>query len=475
MFVGPVFTREVATAPRRLRLYISRAAYVGILWMLMCTAWMVVTGTQLVRNVGDLARFGATLFQILAPLQLAIMVFFAALATASAVSQEKDRRTLDLLLMTRLSNSELVLGKLMASLLNVLVVLLAALPLFMAITLFGGVSTGQVLRVFAVTAGAALMAGSLGSLIALWREKTFQALALTVLVLVFWIGGWEALRLLGRGHEPALVRLQGRDQAVDPFPAGGAGANDGRHVRLLGSRRWTRGRARAVRRVSGRQMPRPLRRWHGERDHQLEIADGGVRALAVGLVHREDVRALDDAGLDRLHLVAHAGRDHHHRALSQMHDLELVLADADRLDQHDLRPPRVHQPGEVRHRTRQAPERPPRRHRPDEHAGVFEMVLHTDAIPQDRTAAEGAGRIDRQHRDARRTSPERSDQAIGQRALAGAGAARDADRPRAARVRIELTQELLVARRPVVDPAGGPRQGTHLTIQDRSGQRVHRG
>lgn len=219
MFVGPVFTREVATAPRRLRLYISRAAYVSILWMLMCTAWMVVTGTQLVRNVGDLARFGATLFQILAPLQLAIMVFFAALTTASAVSQEKDRRTLDLLLMTRLSNSELVLGKLMASLLNVLVVLLAALPLFMAITLFGGVSTGQVLRVFAVTVGAALMAGSLGSLIALWREKTFQALALTVLVLVFWIGGWEAARLLGRDTTWLGTPVDGWAASFSPWPA----------------------------------------------------------------------------------------------------------------------------------------------------------------------------------------------------------------------------------------------------------------
>ncbi len=219
MFVGPVFTREVATAPRRLRLYVSRTAYVAALWVLMCTAWMVVTGTQLVRTVGDIARFGATLFQILAPLQLAIMVFFAALTTASAVSQEKDRRTLDLLLMTRLSNSELVLGKLMASLLNVLVVLLAGFPLFMAITLFGGVSSGQVVRVFAVTLAAAMAAGSLGSLLALWREKTFQALALTVLVLVFWIGGWEAVRAYGGQATWWGTPVEGWAASFSPWPA----------------------------------------------------------------------------------------------------------------------------------------------------------------------------------------------------------------------------------------------------------------
>ena len=42
MFVGPVFTREVATAPRRARLYLARAAYVAVLLVLMATAWQVL-------------------------------------------------------------------------------------------------------------------------------------------------------------------------------------------------------------------------------------------------------------------------------------------------------------------------------------------------------------------------------------------------------------------------------------------------
>ena len=78
-------------------------------------------------------------------------MFFSALLAASAVAQEKDRRTLVLLLLTHLSNSELVLGKLAASLLSVLVMLAAALPLFMIAALLGGVSFGQIGRVFAVT------------------------------------------------------------------------------------------------------------------------------------------------------------------------------------------------------------------------------------------------------------------------------------------------------------------------------------
>lgn len=197
MFIGPVFTREIVTTPRRARLYVYRSVYAIALFVLMCTAWLILAGTQVVRNVGDLAHFGATLFQGLSLLQLLLTVFFAALTSAAAVSQEKDRRTLILLLITRLTNSELVLGKLLASLLNVLVMLATALPIFMLISLFGGVSFAQVGWVFAVTGLTALTAGSLGSTIALWREKTFQTLALTAMALVPWLLLWFPLQMGG--------------------------------------------------------------------------------------------------------------------------------------------------------------------------------------------------------------------------------------------------------------------------------------
>ena len=110
----------------------------GALLVLLSTFWQVLTGTQTVSDTGELARFGVTSFQILAPLQLAATLFFAALSAAGAVAVEKDRRTLDLLLLTRLSNVELVLGKLFSSLLIVVSLVLAALPLFMLVGALGG-------------------------------------------------------------------------------------------------------------------------------------------------------------------------------------------------------------------------------------------------------------------------------------------------------------------------------------------------
>ena len=216
---GPVFGREAVTLPRRPRHFLYRSLYVTGLLLLICTAWLRVTGTQIILNVGDMARFGSILFQILALLQLALVIFFAAMGAASNVSQEKDRRTLILLLLTRMTNSELVLGKLFASLLNIFFMLAAAAPVFMLTTLFGGVSFAQVVRVFAVTIVSALVAGSLGSTLAFWREKTFQTLSITALVLVMWLGIWSGVSI-GLG-DTKLAGVDGRTWATmfSPFHA----------------------------------------------------------------------------------------------------------------------------------------------------------------------------------------------------------------------------------------------------------------
>ena len=193
MFLGPLFARELATAPRRPRHYAYRAVYVLVLLILFWTAWLVVAGTQIIDSVGDMARFGSILFQLIAPLHLALLYFVAAFGAASAVALEKDRRTLILLLMTRLHNWQLVLGKLLAGMLDVLVLLAASFPVFMLATLFGGISFAQVMRVFLVTLTSVLAAGSLGCLLAFWREKTFQTLSMTALSLVIWVVIWEGV------------------------------------------------------------------------------------------------------------------------------------------------------------------------------------------------------------------------------------------------------------------------------------------
>lgn len=192
--VGPIFSREALTAPRQIQHFAARAGYVAALFVLMYTLGQVTFGWQQERHLGDLARFGAICFQVFSLLQLTLVVFFSLLFAAGNIAQEKDRKTLILLLMTDLRNRELVLGKLTASLLIVGVLLAVSLPAFALTSLLGGVEIQQIGWSLAVTAAAALAAGSWGTLIAFWREKTFQTLAYSVLGLVLFVGLVEALR-----------------------------------------------------------------------------------------------------------------------------------------------------------------------------------------------------------------------------------------------------------------------------------------
>jgi ABC-type transport system involved in multi-copper enzyme maturation permease subunit len=209
--LGPIFAREWLTLPRRTSHYVARSVYLGLLWVLGLTAWQVTVGWSQPATLGDNAHFGLLLFQLLTNVQLALLVFFSALSAAGSVTQEKDRRTFVLLLLTDLRNYEIVLGKLLGSLLQIALLLAGMVPLLALLLLLGGVSPEQLAQAVLVLTSTALVTGSLGLLIALWRDKTFQSLALTVLTLVLYFCLVRAL--------PLVSGLAGWEQWLDPFEA----------------------------------------------------------------------------------------------------------------------------------------------------------------------------------------------------------------------------------------------------------------
>jgi ABC-type Na+ efflux pump permease subunit len=184
---GPIFEREVLTTPRRLRHYLMRSGFVAGLLILFYSIRQATIGFQDVLFAGDVASFSAMTFKVFALLQLTLGLFFATVFSASVVTQEKDRKTLILLLMTDLRNHELAVGKLLASLLNVGVLLATSWPVFCFLKLLGGVTWQQVFWSQTIVASATLAAGSWGCLVAFWREKTFQTLAISVLGVVVYV------------------------------------------------------------------------------------------------------------------------------------------------------------------------------------------------------------------------------------------------------------------------------------------------
>lgn len=212
--LGPIFAREFQTVPRRASHYLARTTSMGLLWIIGLTAWQAAVGWHRTPLLGETSRFGLLLFQIFSYVVLTLLVFFAALSAASTVAQEKDRRTFVLLLLTDMRDYEIVLGKLLGSLLPIGLLLLASVPILSMLLLLGGIDPEQVVQAVLVLAATVLASGSLGGLVALWRERTFQSLALSTLFIVLYLC---LTRLLGFLSGSSREWVDTAQSWLDPF------------------------------------------------------------------------------------------------------------------------------------------------------------------------------------------------------------------------------------------------------------------
>jgi ABC-type transport system involved in multi-copper enzyme maturation permease subunit len=102
--------------------------------------------------------FVLTIFEV----QLAVVVAFTPALAASAVSEEKDRHTLQLLLTTQLTDREIVFGKAAGRIAFVLATVFSGVPVLAITMLFGGVDARVLAAGYALTAGTVALCAAIG-------------------------------------------------------------------------------------------------------------------------------------------------------------------------------------------------------------------------------------------------------------------------------------------------------------------------
>ena len=211
-----------------------------------------------------------------------------------------------------------------------------------------------------------------------------------------------------------------------------------------------------------------------QREVRFHCAHETIGALAIRFVHDEDIGDLHDARLERLHFVAGAGDERHDRHVGRANDIDLVLPDADRLDDDEVLPRRVEDERGVAGGAREAAEVTARRHAADEHRFVGRMRLHPQSIAKHRAAAERTRRVDRNHTDGwfwiGRPPTEFRDQTIDQCALAGAGRAGDADQVGASGVREDGAHQVGARSILVFDERDGARDSARIAGEHSIGE-----
>ena len=170
-------------------------------------AWMVELIMERTYSVGfggngtyATAAIGQGIFAALLMLETLQVAFLAPSSTAGAISLEREKQTLELLVVTPISSMAIVLGKLLSALVYVWLLIAASIPLTAVVFVYGGVAPEDVLRGYLVLVVTALGLGSFGLFCSSLVKRTQAATAITIFgVLVMTIGSvfllifWQAM------------------------------------------------------------------------------------------------------------------------------------------------------------------------------------------------------------------------------------------------------------------------------------------
>jgi ABC-type transport system involved in multi-copper enzyme maturation permease subunit len=172
--VRGIVGKEVRSRSRGWRPMLLLTFYLAVLALAVVT----VLGVAVAQTGTISPNLGQLLFSALASGSVLLVAFIAPALTAGAVSGERERRTLDLLLVTRASPLGLATGKLAGAMLWVIYLLVASLPALGIVYLFGGVPLMTVIASLVVTIATALGYSALGLLLSAVFRRTVVATVL---------------------------------------------------------------------------------------------------------------------------------------------------------------------------------------------------------------------------------------------------------------------------------------------------------
>jgi ABC-type transport system involved in multi-copper enzyme maturation permease subunit len=209
--LGPVFAYEWIISSRRWQAYALRSLFVLMLLAALVVIWSSSVSPRGPVSFRQLAELGETFYLGVIGTQLTLVLLAAPAATAGAICLDRASGAMTHLLVTDLSDSEIVLGKLAARLVPVLGLVACAAPLMAIMTLLGGVDPTALFASLVITVGVAVLGCAIALAFSLRARRTHEALLGTYAVWGIW--------LVGRPFAHLVNTTYGWSLAVPPLIA----------------------------------------------------------------------------------------------------------------------------------------------------------------------------------------------------------------------------------------------------------------
>ncbi|MGE7693288.1 ABC transporter permease [Lysinibacillus sp. NPDC094177] len=188
-FYNPVFVKELKLRFRSFKSFSGLMFYLAVICIFIVGFLLITTGFTGKGFFRPDMSF--MMFAVLTILQMALVLFITPSLTAGAISSEREKQTLNILLTTTQSSTQIIIGKLLSSVVFLVLMLIAGLPLYSLVFLFGGVSPSQLISIFLFYLLTVVAIGSIGVMFSTITKRTIVAMISTYGSIIF-LGGITA-------------------------------------------------------------------------------------------------------------------------------------------------------------------------------------------------------------------------------------------------------------------------------------------
>jgi hypothetical protein len=186
MFSGPMFRREYQAVIRRRRPFVARAVFAVLLGLIALVVGLIVFNLDWGRSPQDrMLLFGRSLFLATITYELILLMLFIPVYVAGSIAGEREKDTLSMLLLTRLTPFEIVTTKAFARWLPAIDPVLVGLPGLVASAWVAGLERESLMALLMLTCCSAFMA-TLAILASSQRHQASTAGTQAI----FWTYGW---------------------------------------------------------------------------------------------------------------------------------------------------------------------------------------------------------------------------------------------------------------------------------------------
>ena len=192
--------RDNAILKFGMRMTMKKNGSCVLLCIVSCITMLIFSITAGVMNLSsadstDFATAGQVLLAVLSSLHFALCIFLAPAVAGSAITSEREKQTLDVMLCSQMSPRDIVMGKFLSSISWIVLVSISLLPSYAIIYIFGGVPVYAIIFVMLYIIWATAVCASIAVMMSSLLRRTSGAIILSFII----IFGIETVNLMLTG------------------------------------------------------------------------------------------------------------------------------------------------------------------------------------------------------------------------------------------------------------------------------------